>query len=128
MACRAKIRMMKKTYKLLALGVLLLLALGGAYWGLFRPPPRGARPDLPVGCPMPLRETRPAASSPRPTPGGARFPLCPIRNPRSRSLSFLRKRAPPPGRPPVWIYVVPEGSVVKGEIREDIDERLRALG
>ena len=32
------------------------------------------------------------------------------------------------GEPPVWIYVVPEGSAVKGEIREDIDARLRALG
>jgi hypothetical protein len=32
------------------------------------------------------------------------------------------------GKPPVWIYAVPPGSAVKGAIREDIDQRLRALG
>lgn len=32
------------------------------------------------------------------------------------------------GNPPVWIYAVPRPMAVEGKIREDIDERLRALG
>lgn len=34
----------------------------------------------------------------------------------------------PAGNPTVWIYVVPPPTGVKGKIRKDIEERLRALG
>ncbi len=44
------------------------------------------------------------------------------------AVSVATIEARPEGNPPVWIYVVPAGSAVAGAIREDIDQRLRALG
>jgi arylsulfatase A-like enzyme len=44
------------------------------------------------------------------------------------TVRIVDVEAAPEGDPAVWIYQVPAGSSVKGPIRKDVDERLRALG